>query len=555
MKKDELKSIKWLYEKIRTEKYKVLFLTTDQVLQSVLSIFYVFLFRELIDSALDKKIVFFKKTAILLAVCTIVQVVLRMINWYFNEDCRSSIENRLKSYFLSTLLHKDYQSISSDHSSEWQMKLNSDCVVIADRITEIIPGMSARVVSMFFILLGLLLIDYKAVLLIFPFSIILLLCALYLRKQLKRLNKDVQEKDSSMRGFLQEVFGSILVLKAYEQEDNANDSFQQYAQEHRQARIRKIIYSMIGNGGFSLFMSVLYLVSGIYYSYQLMQGKITYGTLFALIQLVSRIQTPIVSISAYIPHYYALLASTERLMEVETLTDDRLPAEKETDEIYRDLQSFGFDRLNFSYKDITVFEDFSIELFKNKFVAITGPSGIGKSTLMKLLLGLYPLDKQAYLKCKSGTYELDASYRKLFAYVPQDNELMRGTIRDVICFGREYDEQKMDEALRISCCDEFVSQLNNGIGSELEEKGSGLSEGQMQRIAIARAIYSNRPILLLDEVTSSLNEELELKILDNLKKEKDRTVILATHRLNALKYADRIIDFEEKDGKITWKSR
>ena len=194
-----------------------------------------------------------------------------------------------------------------------------------------------------------------------------------------------------------------------------------------------------------------------------------------------------------------------------------------------------------------------MDIRKGEYVAFTGHSGCGKSTLLKLLMCLYPLDRgERYLRSQTGdrTVEipLTAAWRGLFAYVPQGNQLMSGTIREIIAFGDPeamHQEERMKRALRISCADEFVKELDHGIDTLLGERGCGLSEGQMQRIAIARAVFSERPVLILDESTSSLDEVTEQRLLKNLRQMTDKTVLIITHRPAALEICDRRIDMTE----------
>ena len=185
---------------------------------------------------------------------------------------------------------------------------------------------------------------------------------------------------------------------------------------------------------------------------------------------------------------------------------------------------------------------------KGENIAFTGHSGCGKSTVLKLLMCLYHPDSGSIMIQKSDRTEteLTSQWHRLFAYVPQGNHLMNGTIKEIITFADiQADEEKLRLALTISCADEFVSELENGIDTELGERGAGLSEGQMQRIAIARAIYSGAPVLLLDEATSALDEQTEKQLLDNLRSMTDKTVLIVTHRPAALDICDKIIRFTE----------
>ena len=295
-------------------------------------------------------------------------------------------------------------------------------------------------------------------------------------------------------------------------------------------------------------------------------GTISFGTLTAITQLITQIQTPFANITGYLPRYYAMLASAERLMEAEAFDSDDVTAKplEEVSSFYEnELQSIGLKGASFTYYPASedmgalsknempvVLHGLSLEIQKGETVAFTGHSGCGKSTALKLLMCVYQPDSgERFFTDKSDNRgDLSSAYRRLFAYVPQGNYLMSGTIREVVSFAVPEvacDTERLAVALRISCAEEFVSELDDGVDTLLGERGTGLSEGQMQRLAIARAIFSGSPILLLDEATSALDEETERHLLENLRSMTDKTVVIVAHRPAALTICDRVLDFTE----------
>ena len=329
--------------------------------------------------------------------------------------------------------------------------------------------------------------------------------------------------------------------------------------KHRTARMRRNHISNLCNVGFGLVIQGAYLGAAVYCAIGLFNGTLSYGTLMAILQLVGQIQAPFSNISGLVPEYYGMIASAERLMEPEGFAEDEA-SPRSHGEIRRfygeDFRALGLREACFTYQPPVrgeedtpmpvVLEQLSLEVQKGEFVAFTGHSGSGKSTALKLLMSLYPLDSGVrYLKTGAGELPLDASWRGLFAYVPQGNQLLSGTIREIVAFGDSdgmRKEQELWRALRVACAEDFVSALDKGLDSPLGESGAGLSEGQMQRIAIARAVFSDRPVLLLDEATSSLDAETEKRVLENLRAMTDQTVLIVTHRPAALSICDKRID-------------
>ncbi len=310
----------------------------------------------------------------------------------------------------------------------------------------------------------------------------------------------------------------------------------------------------------------MYLLGVGWCGYGILIGTVSFGTLTAITQLISQIQAPFANISGFLPRYYAMLASGERLMEAERFQPDseEIRTPQEANAFYEtQLRAFGLDRAAFTFypaveapehlsKDDmpVVLNNLSLELRKGEYVAFTGHSGCGKSTALKLLMCVYQPDggQRYYTDPAGNRHPLTDQWRRLFAYVPQGNLLMQGTVREVVAFAAPdlaQDTERMTQALRIACAEEFIGELEQGIDTPLGEAGTGLSEGQMQRLAIARAIFSGSPILLLDEATSALDAETEGKLLQNLRALTDKTVVIVTHRPAALAICDRVLRFTE----------
>lgn len=556
------KEVKWLYDIADTKKRYVVVLIMLQTLLSVSSVIYALLLRNAIDEAVAKnRDGFFLYVEIIIGV-VVLQIMIRALDRYLEEYLRTSIENACKEVVFRNILQKDYESVTNQHSAEWMNRLTSDTTVCANGIVEILPRLIALVVKMVSAFAMIIVLEPNFVWILVPGGLFALILTYVFRKVLKKLHKEVQEKDGKLRVLLQDHISSLLVLKAFAVEEQSEQEAFEKMREHQKARLKRINFSNICNTGFAVAMNAIYLIGGVgYCGYGILMGTVSYGTFTAMLQLIGQIQSPFANITGFLPRYYAMLASAERLMEVETFGNDCEQGVKELLEVqdfYKNtFKSIEFEKVGFTYHPSDGCEDVSVVLkqldlsiCKGDYVALTGQSGCGKSTVLKLLLSLYDIDEGArYLVGDKRNFELTSEWRRLFSYVPQGNHLMSGTIRELVSFSNKrymQDDERIRKSLEIACAWEFVDELENKMDTLLGEKGQGLSEGQMQRLAIARAVFSNNPIMLLDEATSALDEATECKVLDNLKKMTDKTVVIVTHRMKALEICNKVAHFSEQ---------
>lgn len=394
----------------------------------------------------------------------------------------------------------------------------------------------------------------------------------------------------------------MLVIRTFGMEEAAASGAADTMEEHKRARMQKAVVSNVCNSGFSLAVNGMYLIGIAFCGYGIIAGNISFGTLTAIIQLIGQLQSPLSGLSGYVPRYYAMTASAERLMEVEQYpqTDtSKVLSQDEARQLYEEqLERIVFDQVSFSYgRDgdayamesdesisiIPVLDRISFAIRKGDYVAVTGTSGCGKSTMLKVLMGIYqPHGGRALAELKGGGEMTLSDLRRLFAYVPQGNFLMSGTIRDVITFGQEtqiedadketkkdgqktkrlphageqnvMETDRLRDVIRLACAD-FIYALPGQLDTLLGEKGAGLSEGQMQRIAIARALYADCPVLILDESTSALDQQTERQLLEHLKKLTDKTVFIVTHRPKALKICNKQMVFTENGVQVQEKEK
>ena len=562
MRKTNKSALHFINEVAGKSRLYIIFLLLVQMVLGISSVFYALLLRGLIDGAVahdSKKMLTF---CVLFAALVVGQIALRAVLRFLEEYAKATYENAFKSRLFAGLLTHNYGAVTATHSGEWMNRLTSDTVVVSEGLATIVPGVAGMITKMAGALVVILIMEPRFAYILVPGGILLVLLTYIFRKQLKKLHKQMQEKDGLVRIFLQEHLGSLMIVKAFGKEADSLTEAESHMSEHKKARMRKNHFSNVCNIGFGAVMNGAYVFGAVYGAFGIYNGTMTYGTFMAMLQLISQIQNPFANITGYLPKYFAMLASAERLMEIEVYEKDKVRALEKvcakvrmSDEQSRytpDNSTFGLSHVDFTYLPPVITEgdtvmpivlkDCSLMIRKGEFVAFTGSSGCGKSTVLKLLMGLYTVDAGEVYGCD----------RSMFAYVPQGNQLMSGSIRDIITFSdkdKSGDEAGIYRALRIACADGFIAELEQGIDTLLGERGLGLSEGQMQRLAIARAIYSDRPVLLLDEATSALDAGTEEAVLENLRSMTDKTVIIVTHRPAALKLCDRQVAFGEKDGK------
>lgn len=557
--------------------------------------------RHAVDSAVAGLAEAFFLSAALFGAALLLQVCLHVAIGVLSEEARAALDNRLRMRAFRGVLAQDYARVSGRHTADIMNRMTSDVTAVSDGAVSLASSaVSAAVRSVgalgvvFALAPGLAAVFLAA-------GVFAAACSALLRGRLKRLSARVQEAEGLARMRIQECLDNLLVVRSFGCEEKVARRSADDLGAWRRARRAKAGAGSICSGGMSLVSQVAFFLGFAWCGAGILAGTASYGTLVAVIQLVGQIQRPLSSLGGMASKHASLLASVERLMELDAPPQPRLGAAKgeggadgvreggwrlrvrecssaecgsaqcdavdrgavergsaecgladcDARALYAHLVALRFEEVSFSYGAVDgsvaaqAVRDLTFSLAKGSFMLLEGASGAGKSTVMKLLMGAYAPDVGCVL-ADCGRFSVGACRfpSKLFAYVPQGNGLMAGTIQEAVSFACEdgsANEEKVRAACAAACADEFIERLPQGYDTVLGEGGSGLSEGQMQRLAVARAVCSGAPVLLLDEATSALDAATERRMLERLRRLPGRTALVASHREQARAVCDETV--------------
>lgn len=474
------------------------------------------------------------------------QVVLSAVQSFLSAYANGKLTVSLRSYLFTSVLKKKYSSLASFHSGDILNRFTSDTEVVVSGAVSIIPSVTSMVTKIVTGIGAMLVLNPYLAIIILLLGIAVPAIGRVINKRYKRLHKECQKTEGKTRAFLQECFENVVVIKSFVSEKPFKARLGSFMDENFKLKMKRTSVSVLAHICLYSFFTVGYYAVLVWGAGSIAAGTITYGTLMAFLQLISQLRAPLQNVSGIMPKYYSALASAERLMELEDLENEE-PAlsEGKINALKSDFLRLEVNNVSFSYGGEEILENCSFTAEKGHITALTGESGSGKSTLFKLILGLY--EPRSGSITVNGETEVDTSIRGLFSYVPQGNMVLSGTVRDNITLcDPNIAEEKIINAAKAAEIYDYIAALPEGFDTVLSERGAGLSEGQLQRISIARALLNDAPVLLLDEATSALDEATETKVLGNIKNMTDKTVIFITHRNTSLKVCDKIVRVENK---------
>lgn len=450
-------------------------------------------------------------------------------------------QNRMQQYMLDRILRSEWNGRERRHSGDVINRLESDVSNVVTFITETLPNTLSVVLLFFGAFAYLFTLDrLLAVITVALLPLFVVLSKVYVRR-MRHLTRQVRNSDSQVQSVLQETIQHRVLIKTLESDDAMVGKLESTQSQLRRNVIQRTRFSLLSNFILNFGFSLTYLIAFLWAAVRMSMHTLSFGGMTAYLQLVNRIQSPARNLSRIVPAFVSVFTAAERLMELE-----EPPLEEQGDPIVVESPcGVKLDDVSYGYNDGDgrVIDHLSFDFRPGTCTAILGETGAGKTTLIRLILALLrPQEGDISLYHADGDgQQLSPRMRCNFVYVPQGNTLMSGTIRDNLLMGSPTaTDDEMYDALHQACAD-FVSQLPDGLDTRCSESGAGLSEGQAQRIAIARALLRNRPVMLFDEATSALDIETERRLLANVLGSRQHTIIFITHRPAVVEYCDEVL--------------
>lgn len=535
------KYIKWFNKAVRPYRGSIAVMMLCHVLLTACSVGFVFASKKLVDIAVAVLQGEAFASGLWVWASVMIGIVLGRIGLnalktYFQTRTEINLKNRLRRRLFDVLLHLQSDGGAKYHTGDLLNRMQEDVRVVSTAFSSSIPnllGTSLQFVAAFVFLM---ILDARLGLLVIVIVPAGILAGRYITSRIKGLTLDIRKSDSQVQSHLQESLQHIALLQTMEYTQTSGASLEGLQGELYGNELKRVRFSILSRVFISLAFQAGNTAAFLWGVFGISHGTVTYGMMTAFLQLVAQIQRPLIEMSSQIPTVIHATASIDRIIDLESL-----PREEIAEPVLLEgTAGIRVSDVTFAYPDsaVNVLDDFSHDFRPGSRTAIVGPTGVGKSTLIRLLLSL--------LKPKSGSIDVynnigmapvSPATRCNLVYVPQGNSLFSGTIRDNLLMGNpEATEEEMNKALHTAAAD-FVFELPSGINTQCFEAGGGLSEGQAQRIAIARALLRPGSILLLDEFSSALDASTETVLMERLTSElPDHTMIFITHR-------DKIIDY------------
>ena len=563
--KDLWMKIKWMGSYAKPAIPFLIFSIIVNVIFAIIGIYNVTVSKSLIDSAISGDSDATIRWLIIMLSITLISMLSSPVTSFMSTHSSTKLTQNIQRKIYQHIQCSDWLEQSKFHSVSLLTRVTSDVSNISSAILGTIPSLVSLLVTLigsFYTLISWAPSIALAAVFLGPF---LILVGKYFSSKLKDLYKEAQEEDVKYRSFMQESIQNIMIVKTFCMEKINMHRLIDIQNNKYKIAMRNTRLSVMTSMSMSFCSSLAYFTIFTWGVLNIAKGLSTYGTFTGMLQLYSKVQAPFSSLASMIPGLISTMAAAERLMEIEAIPVEKMADEKELDDIGSlevaldtisskvssafNKPNIVFDNVSFAYKaNNNILNNINLTIEAGETLAFVGPSGEGKTTMIRLILSLInPTEGNILLSEGNLVKDINRNYRELISYVPQGNTLFSGSIRDNLKYGNpNASDDEIKAALSNACALDFVNELENGLDTMIGEKGVGISEGQAQRIAIARSFLRERPILILDEATSALDPETEVNVLKAVRELPTKpTCIIITHRPSALNICNRIMKLEK----------
>ena len=479
---------------------------------------------------------------------SLISILISAITGRTSAKINVQIHNEIQADVYDKIIGTDWESLSEYRSGDLINRLNSDASNVSSNVVTWLPNLITRTVQLGGAVGIILFYDPTMALIALLSAPVTIIVSRVLMRSMRLYNRKMKEISSEIMSFQEDSFHNIQSIKAFDLMGFFSTNMRKIQNRYKTTSLDYNKFSIFASSFMSAVGSVVSFVSFAWAAYRLWDGSIEFGTFTLFLQLSSVISTAFSGIISLAPSAITATTSAGRIMAVTELTREKVidkdTAEKLKHTALKNGVSVHLENVSFCYKDgISVLKSADIFAHPSEIIALVGPSGEGKTTVIRILLGLiFPQEGKAFVADGKYRSEISAATRGLFSYVPQGNTMFAGTIAENLRMVKnDATDDELVEALKTACAYDFVKKMPDGINSVIGERGVGLSEGQAQRISIARAILRDAPILLLDEATSALDVATEREVLKNImKSDSKKTCIVTTHRPSVLSICDRV---------------
>lgn len=542
--------LRWILERTRGARLSLAALAASGVLLSLFGVAFAALTRLLIDRATGAVAGSLAGPAAGLAGLVLAQVLMQTALGMLSPRLALRLENRLRGEIYGHLQCAHWNEVRRHHSGDLLTRMTSDVSTVVGGMTGLLPDTLGLVVRLFAALGYLAMLDSTLACVALAAGPLFLIPSRMFAGRLRELDRESRTSEGRIRGFIQESLRGHAVVKAFGLEDLFTGRLGALHDQSWDVLRRRSWLAAVPGAGLSSGYWAGYLLALVWGATRVQAGRATFGTLTAFLQLVGQVQAPFQGLARSMPRLVTLLASAERIMEIERM-DSEAGQDGGTGPAFPAAATGGVDLefrdVAFTYDRERVLDGVNFTIRAGERVALVGDSGEGKTTVLRLLLGLVrPESGDVRIREAANggrSWSASRSARRCFAYVPQGNSLLSGTIRENILLGRPgAPPEAAEEAARQASAETFIRALPGGFESAIGENGDGLSEGQAQRIALARALLRDAPVLVLDEATSALDLTTESAVLRHVQAlGGSRTVIVVSHRTEARVGCDRVL--------------